>query len=49
MGLLGDGCYDDFSVADASWNMHRAQSSEATISEEDHQELARLYLAGGAD
>ncbi|CAI7603936.1 unnamed protein product [Penicillium manginii] len=49
MGLLGDGCYDDFSVAGASWNMHRAQSSEATISEEDHQELARLYLAGGAD
>lgn len=49
MSFLGDGCYDDFSAADTGWNMHRAQSSEATISEEDHQEFARLYLAGGAE
>lgn len=49
MSLLGDGCYDEFSAVDTGWNMHRAQSSEATISEEDHEELARLYLTGGTE
>lgn len=50
MGLYGDGSYDEGSASNNGWpNVPRAQSSEATISEEDHQELARLYLAGGTE
>ena len=48
MGLLGDGSYDDFSIAASNWNLQRPQSSEATMSEED-QELARFYLNGSTD
>jgi len=49
ISLLEDPSYEDFTVAGAGWNIPRAQSSEATVSERDQQELTGLYLAGGTD
>ncbi|KAJ5683026.1 hypothetical protein N7462_006191 [Penicillium macrosclerotiorum] len=49
MNFYSNSSYDDVAITSSGWtSISRAGSSEETLSEEDHHELARLYLEATA-